>query len=74
MIWACCLEKLLKVIYGLPRLAYEIMFDIDDELLIRVADVLIIITFITVGGIHDSLGLPLWPPLVAFWCPSMQPC
>jgi hypothetical protein len=41
------------------------MFDIDDELLIRVADVLIVITFITVGGVRDSLGLPLWPPLVA---------
>jgi hypothetical protein len=65
MIWVGCFEKLLKVICRLPCLAFEIMLDSGDELLVGVTDVLIVITFIAVGGDRDSLGPPLRPPLVA---------
>jgi hypothetical protein len=83
MIWACCFEKLLKVIHGLPRLAFGIRLSSGNELLIRVTDILIVITFIAIGGDHDLLGSPLRLPLVApgtplctlvgcfGWCPPV---
>jgi hypothetical protein len=64
MIWDGCFEKLFKVNYGLPRLEFEITLSSGDELLVGVTGVLIVITFIVVGGDCDSLGPPLRPPLV----------
>jgi hypothetical protein len=51
-----CLEKLLKVVSGLLRLALEIMLSSSDELLIRVANILVVVTLIVAGGDRDSLG------------------
>jgi hypothetical protein len=56
MIGIGCLEKLLKVISILPRLALEVTL-------------LVIMPLITAGGDRDSLGPPLRPPLVAFGAP-----
>jgi hypothetical protein len=56
MIEIGCLEKLLKVLSILPRLALEVTL-------------LVIMPLITAGGDCDSLGLPLRPPLVAFGTP-----
>jgi hypothetical protein len=71
MIWVGCFEKLLEVIYGLSCLAFDITHNSGDELLNRVTDVFIVITFVAPGGDHDSLGPLLWPPLVAS---SALPC
>jgi hypothetical protein len=60
------LEKLLEVISGLPWLVLQVVLRGDDELLIRVTDLLVVVTLITDGSDRDSLGLPLQPPLVAF--------
>jgi hypothetical protein len=62
-------EKLLEVIGGLPRLVLKITLGSGDELLIGVTSVPVVITFITASGNHDSLGPPLWPPLVASGAP-----
>jgi hypothetical protein len=57
MIGIGCLEKLLKVISILPRLALEVTL-------------LVIMPLITAGGDRDSLPPPpLRPPLVAFGAP-----
>jgi hypothetical protein len=64
MIWACRLEKLLKVIHGQPHLMFKITLGGSHELLIRVAGVLVVIIFIVTGGDRDSLGPPPQPPLV----------
>jgi hypothetical protein len=71
MIWVGCFEKLLELIYGLSCLAFDITLDSSDELLNGVTGVLIVITFITPSGDHDSLGPLLQPPLVAS---SAPPC
>jgi hypothetical protein len=64
-----CLKKLLEVISRLSRLALEITLSSGDELLIRVTNILVIVTLVTSGSDHDSLGLLLRPPLVAFGAP-----
>jgi hypothetical protein len=69
MIGVGCFEKLLEVISGLPHLALKIVFGSGDELLIGVASILIVITFVTAGGDHNSLEPPLRPPLVASGAP-----
>jgi hypothetical protein len=81
MIGTGYLEKLLEVISGLPRLALEVSLSSGDELLFRVADLLVVATLITAGNHHDSLESLFQPPLVAFgsllcalagcleWCP-----
>jgi hypothetical protein len=58
MIWAGYFEKHLKVICGLPCLAFEITLGSGNEFLIGVAGILIVITFIATGGDCDLLGLP----------------
>jgi hypothetical protein len=64
MIWVGCFKKLFKVIGRLSRLVLKNMLDGDDELLVRVANVLIVITIVIAGGDRDLLGSPLWSPLV----------
>jgi hypothetical protein len=56
MIWARCLEKLLKMIRMLSCLALKIVLSGNYELLIRVTSVVVIIVLIIAGGDHDSLG------------------
>jgi hypothetical protein len=65
MILAARFEKLFKVIRRLSCLAFKIMLGSGNELLIRVIDVLIIITSITTSSDCDLLGPPHRPPLVA---------
>jgi hypothetical protein len=57
------------VICGLSCLAFDITLGSNDALLVRVASVLIIITFVAAGGDRDSLGPPLRPPLVTSSAP-----
>jgi hypothetical protein len=78
-----CLQKLLEVIAGQSCLALDLALDGGNELLIGVANVLVIVTLIAAGGDHESLGSPLRPPLVAYgtpfcalvgclgWCPPI---
>jgi hypothetical protein len=56
MIWARCLEKLLKMIRRLSCLALKIVLSGNYELLTRVTSVVVIIVLIIAGGDHDSLG------------------
>jgi hypothetical protein len=56
MIWAGYFKKLLKVICGLLCLAFEITLGSGNEFLIRVAGILIIITFI-MGCFTDQVKL-----------------
>jgi hypothetical protein len=65
MIGTGCLRKLLEVIGEQPCLALDLALGGGDELLIRVANILVIVTLITAGGDRDLLGSPLWPPIVA---------
>jgi hypothetical protein len=77
MIWARFLEKLLKVIRGLLRLALKITHGGSYELLIEVASTFIIIVLIVAGGDRDSLGPSPWPPLVtlgASFCSVVHGC
>jgi hypothetical protein len=64
-----CLEKLPEVVSGLSRLVLKITLSSGDELLVRVTNILVIDTHITVGGDCDSLGPPLRPPFVTFCTP-----
>jgi hypothetical protein len=73
MIRAGCLEKLLEVVRGLLHLTFKITLDGSNMLLVGVTSILIVITFITTGGDCDSLGLPLWPPLVISSAPLCNP-
>jgi hypothetical protein len=82
MVGASCLEKLLEVIGRLPLLALEGVLGSGNELLIGIIGLLVVVPLITSGSDCNPLGLPLWPPLVAFgaplhafadclaWCPS----
>jgi hypothetical protein len=70
-IWTGCFEKLFEVISGLPHLAHRTTLGGGDELLIRVAIVLVIIALIAASGDHNLLWSPLRPPLVAS---STPPC
>jgi hypothetical protein len=54
---------------GLSCLALEITLSSGEELLIRVTNILVIVTLVTASSDRDSLGPPLWPPLVAFGTP-----
>jgi hypothetical protein len=77
MIWARFLEKLLKVIRGLLRLALKITLGGSYELLIGVASAYIIIVLIVASGDRDSLGPSPWPPLVALgasFCSVVHGC
>jgi hypothetical protein len=70
------------VIGWLLCLALEVTLRSGNELLVRIVGLLVIIALIVAGSDYDPLGLPLWPPLVAFsaplcafagcleWCPS----
>jgi hypothetical protein len=70
------------VIGWLLCLALEVTLRSGNELLVRIVGLLVIIALIIAGSDYDPLGLPLWPPLVAFsaplcafvgcleWCPS----
>jgi hypothetical protein len=69
MIWTGCLKKLLEVIGEQSCLALDISLSDGDDLLIRVANVVVIVTLVAVGGDHESLGLLLRPPLVALGAP-----
>jgi hypothetical protein len=69
MIGAGCLEKLLKVIIVRPHLAPEVVLSSGDELLVGVADLLVIVTLIAAGSDHNSSGSPIQLPLVAFGVP-----
>jgi hypothetical protein len=69
MIGIGCLKKLLEVISGLPRLAFEVVLHGGDELLVGVTDFLVVIPLIIAGSDCDSLGPPLLLPLVAFGAP-----
>jgi hypothetical protein len=69
------------VIGGPPCLALDLALNGGDELLIGVANVLIVVTLVVVGGDRDSLGSSLRPSLVTSstpfcalvgclgWCP-----
>jgi hypothetical protein len=59
-------EKHLEVIGGLPCLALKVVFSSGDEFLIGVVSIFVVAALVTAGSDHDSLGSPLWPPLVAF--------
>jgi hypothetical protein len=59
MIWVGCFEKPFEVIRGLPCLALKITLDSGHELLVGVADVIVVITYVATGGDHDSPGPPL---------------
>jgi hypothetical protein len=69
MVGASRFEKLLEVIGRLPHLVLDVALSSSDTLLIRVIGVLVVVTLIGAGSDHDSLGLPLWPRLVAFVTP-----
>jgi hypothetical protein len=56
VIGTSCLEKLLEVISRMLRLALQITLSSDDELLIGVANILVVITLVTAGSDRDSLG------------------
>jgi hypothetical protein len=47
----------------------KIMLSNGDELLIGVANILVIVTIVIAGSDHDSLGPPFRPPFVAFGIP-----
>jgi hypothetical protein len=66
MIGAGRLEKLLEVIYRLSRLVLEVMLDGGNELIVGIVSLLVIVALVAAGSDCDSLGSPLWPPLVAF--------
>jgi hypothetical protein len=70
MIGTGCLEKLLEMISEQSCLALDITFGSGDELLVRVADILVIVTRLTTGGDCDPSRSPLWPPLVTSGTPS----
>jgi hypothetical protein len=63
------LEKHLKVISGLPRLALLIALSSGDELLIEVTNIFVVDTLITAGSDCDLRGRHFNPPLVAFGAP-----
>jgi hypothetical protein len=69
MVGAGHLEKLLKVIDRLLHLALEVPLINGNEVLIRIIDLLVIVTLIIASCNRGPLGLPLWPPLVAFGAP-----
>jgi hypothetical protein len=56
VIGTSCLEKLLEVISRMLRLVLQITLSSDDELLIGVANILVVITLVTAGSDRDSLG------------------
>jgi hypothetical protein len=57
MIWARCLEKLLKMIHGLLRLVLKITLGGSYELLIRVISAFVITVLVAAARDHDSQGL-----------------
>jgi hypothetical protein len=69
MVGVGCLKKLLKVIGSLACLALEIPLDSDNKFLIRVIDLLVIVSLVSTGHKCDLLGSPLEPPLAAFNAP-----
>jgi hypothetical protein len=66
------LEKLLKVVSGLPHLELKIMLSNSDELLVRVTDILFVVTLIVTGSESDSLG-PLLRTLLSLLVPLFTP-
>jgi hypothetical protein len=60
MIWARCLEKLLKMIHGLLRLVLKITLGGSYELLIRIISAFVITVLVAAVGDHDSQGLSNW--------------
>jgi hypothetical protein len=66
MIGEGCLEKIVEVIGGLPRLALDVMLSSGGDLLIGVIGLLVVIALIAAGSDRDLFGSPLGPPLVAF--------
>jgi hypothetical protein len=73
MIRASFFEKLLKVVCGLLRVTFKISLGGDNELLIGVAGVLVIATFVATGGDRDSLGPLPQLLLVTFGAPLHNP-
>jgi hypothetical protein len=59
MAGASHLEKLLKVIGRLPRLALDVPLDSSNELLIEIIGLLVIIVLVAAGCNRDPLGLLL---------------
>jgi hypothetical protein len=66
MVGAGRLEKLLKVIGRLPRLALEVTVGRGDMFFIGVISFLVVVALITTSSNCDLLGAPLWPPLIVF--------
>jgi hypothetical protein len=66
MIGAGCLEKIVEVIGGLPRLALDVTLNSCGDLLIGVIGLLVVIALIAAGSDRDLFGSLLGPPLVAF--------
>jgi hypothetical protein len=60
---------LLEVISGQPCLALDLALGGGDELLIRVANVLVIVTLVVASGDYNSLGSLLQPPPVTSSAP-----
>jgi hypothetical protein len=69
MIGTSCLKKVPAMVGWLPHLAFEIVLSSGGEVLIRVDNVLVIVTLVLVGSHHDLLGLSLQPPHDAFGAP-----
>jgi hypothetical protein len=66
--WGKLPWKLFKVISGLPCLVLEIMLSNGDMFLIEVVS-LLVVAFIVAGSDLDSLGSPLWHPLITSSAP-----
>jgi hypothetical protein len=66
MIWAGHLEELFKVISRLQRLVLEVALSDSDVFFIGVINLLIVVILIVASSNGNSLGAPLWPPLIAF--------
>jgi hypothetical protein len=64
MIGTGCLEKVLEVISGLPRLAHGVILDSGSELLVEVANLLVVVTLVSAGSDHNSLWLTFSPPFM----------
>jgi hypothetical protein len=61
MVGTGCLEKLLKVIGRLSRLAFEVALGGGDEILVEIIGILVVVALVTVGSDRDPLGHRLGP-------------
>jgi hypothetical protein len=68
MVGTGCLEKLLKVISRLSRLAFEVALGGGDELLIGIIGILVVVSLITLV-VTVTRWVTAWGPLVDFGAP-----